>query len=83
MPVSTRCLDVSSQWVLTGQKATHILSYIKSSVTSRVRQGIIPFYSALVRPQPKCSIQVWRPQLMNITDLLEQVQGQAMKHLSC
>lgn len=83
MPVSTHCLDVSSQCVLTGQKVTHILSCIKSSVTSRARLGIIPFYSALVRPQPKCSIQVWMPQLMNATGLLEQVQGQAMKHLSC
>lgn len=45
MPVKTHCLDASRHYVLTGQKANHILSYIKSSVT---QQGETRDYSLLL-----------------------------------
>ncbi|KAK4825667.1 hypothetical protein QYF61_001490 [Mycteria americana] len=43
-------LDMSWQCVLAAQKASCILGFIKRSVASRSREGILPLYSALVRP---------------------------------
>jgi len=43
-------LDMSQQCVLAAQDANCILGCIKSSVASRSREEILPFYSAPVRP---------------------------------
>ncbi|GAB0197979.1 hypothetical protein GRJ2_002263300 [Grus japonensis] len=43
-------LDMSWQCALAAQKTNHILGCIPSSVTSRLSEGILPLYSALVRP---------------------------------
>jgi len=45
-------LDMSHQCGLAAQQANHILGCIPSSVGSRVREGILPLCSALVRPPP-------------------------------
>ena len=42
--------NMSWQSVLAAQKVSHILGSIKRSVTSRLREVILPFYSALMRP---------------------------------
>jgi len=39
-------LDLSHQYVLTAQKANRILGCIKRSVASRLREVILPLYSA-------------------------------------
>ncbi|KAJ7400293.1 hypothetical protein BTVI_106516 [Pitangus sulphuratus] len=55
-------MDVSRQWALAAQKTNRALGCIKSSVASRSREAILPFYSTLVRPHLECCIQLWCPQ---------------------
>ncbi|KAJ7408952.1 hypothetical protein WISP_117657 [Willisornis vidua] len=72
-------LNVTWQCVLAAQKDICIVGCIKSSITSRSREVILPFYSALVRPQLEYCIQVWGPQHKKDIDMLEQVQRAASK----
>lgn len=74
MPVRTHCLDASKQCVLEARRPNISWAASKAVWPSRVRQGIIPLHSALWRPQPECSIWVWRPQHKNVTDLLHLLQ---------
>ncbi|GAB0190582.1 mitochondrial enolase superfamily member 1 [Grus japonensis] len=55
-------LNMSRQCVLAAQKANHVLGCIKRGVTSRSREGILPLYSALVRPHLEYCLQLWGPQ---------------------
>ncbi|GAB0180918.1 mitochondrial enolase superfamily member 1 [Grus japonensis] len=67
-------LNMSQQCALAAQKANCVLGCIKSSVTSRSREGILPLYSTLVRPHLQYCIQLWGPQYRRDTELLERVQ---------
>ena len=80
---------MTQQHVLTAQKANRILGCIKSSVASRLREMILPLYSALVRPHLESCVQLWSNQHEKDMDLLERVQRRGttmirgLKHLSC
>jgi len=64
-------LNMSHQCALAAQKANRVLGCIKSSVGSGSREGILPLYSALLRPHLESCIQIWSPQQKKDMDVLE------------
>jgi len=72
-------LNITQQCVIADQKASLIPGCMQSSVASRSMEGILPLYSALVRPHLESCVQLWGLQYKKDVDLLEWVQRRATK----
>ncbi|GAB0186093.1 mitochondrial enolase superfamily member 1 [Grus japonensis] len=55
-------LNMSLQCALAAQKPNRILGCIERSMTSRLREGIVPLYSDLMRPHLEYCVQLWDSQ---------------------
>lgn len=51
-----------------------VLGFISRSAASRMRKVIVPFSTALVRPNLECSVQFLASQYIRNMDLLERAQ---------
>ncbi|PKU46763.1 hypothetical protein llap_2922 [Limosa lapponica baueri] len=74
-------LNRSQQCALAAKRANCVLGWIKHSIASQPREGIVPLDTALVHPCFEYSVQFWMPQYKKDIQLLKCVQRRVTKRV--
>ena len=70
---------MSQQCAQAAKKANHPLGCIVHGIAGWVREGIVPFCSALLQPHLEYCVCMWNPQNRRDIDLLQRIQRRATK----
>ena len=70
------------EMALVAKKASGIPEFIKKSMASKLREVILPLYSALVRQHLDYCVQFQAPQFKKDRDFLERVQQRPTKMIN-